>query len=393
MKHILNKMMLLPALVLPFLFASCDEDNGDNPTLDVSQATGFVLNTPAYATNNTYDLASATSVSLTCSQPNYGGVPYMTRYYVQVAIDGAFLNDTTVAHKELTTSYTTAQMAADASELNDAVVKLFQEANPDTDFPNDVRPVYIRLRAIIEGTPYGQCYSNIITLPNVKATYVAPAATLPTELFVVGSSIQNAWSSWKSMAPVYGLAGQFYTMVYFPEGAAFKWGTFNNDWRGFDRIKTINDNAGAGLSAAADGGGNIVVSKGGWYVLNFVAEIVGKSIQYTLNVYPGKAYIIGNATPSWTDADPALEMTAPADASGQWVSPAFTAAAELRAYIKVPGIDWWRTEFTLYKGNLYWRTMDIPNDWATNVGSDYSVTCAPGKKLYVNFDYNTGEVK
>jgi hypothetical protein len=86
-------------------------------------------------------------------------------------------------------------------------------------------------------------------------------------------------------------------------------------------------------------------------------------------------------------------MTAPADASGQWVSPAFTAAAELRAYIKVPGIDWWRTEFTLYKGNLYWRTMDIPNDWATNVGSDYSVTCAPGKKLYVNFDYNTGEVK
>ena len=58
-----------------------------------------------------------------------------------------------------------------------------------------------------------------------------------------------------------------------------------------------------------------------------------------------------------------------------------------------PGIDWWRTEFTLFKGNLFWRTVDIPANWAENVGSSYSVTCSEGQKLYVNFDALTGEVK
>ena len=126
----------------------------------------------------------------------------------------------------------------------------------------------------------------------------------------------------------------------------------------------------------------------------FTGTIVGASIKFDLSVFPGAAYVIGNAAGgSWTDADAAWQMTAPADASGLWTSPAFTASGELRAYIKVPGIDWWRTEFTLNNGALYWRLVDIPNNWAENVGPDFSVNVTPGQKLYVNFDYNTGEVK
>lgn len=81
--------MLLPAMVLPLIFTSCDEDRDDNPTTDFSHVgEPFVLNTPANAENNTYDLASAQSLQLTCSQPNYGtGVPYFVRYYVQASID------------------------------------------------------------------------------------------------------------------------------------------------------------------------------------------------------------------------------------------------------------------------------------------------------------------
>ena len=63
------------------------------------------------------------------------------------------------------------------------------------------------------------------------------------------------------------------------------------------------------------------------------------------------------------DMTAATQLTAPADASAQWVSPAFLAGGELRASIKVPGLDWWRTEFTLYKGDLYWRDCDIPDNW------------------------------
>ena len=77
----------------------------------------------------------------------------------------------------------------------------------------------------------------------------------------------------------------------------------------------------------------------------------------------------------------------------KFVSPAFVGGGEVRAYIKVPGLDWWRTEFTLYKGSLFFRDVDIPNNWNENKGADYSVNAAAGQKLYVDFNNNTGEVK
>lgn len=388
--------MLLPAMVLPLLFTSCSDDNDSNPTLDLSHAAdGFVLNTPAYAENNTYDLASANNLTLSCSQPNYGGIPYVVRYYVQVALDQKFLTDTTATHKELATSYTTAKMAVDAAELNSTLVDMFQAANPDTSVP-ETMPVYVRLRAVIDGTldPYlGQCYSNIITLPSVKATYKALDAKYPENLFVVGSSIQEAWKSWKPVAPVYGMAGNYYTMVYVPDGGTFKWGTCENDWRGFSRLAAINDHAGAEFSE--DGQGNLQVAHGGWFVLHFVGEMTAdkKNINYSLNVYPGAAYIIGKtAGGNWDDASAAWAMTAPADQTGEWVSPAFGGDGELRAYIKIPGIDWYRTEFTIRDGNCFWRNQNIIDSWS-EAGEGYAVTCAAGQKLYVNFDKNTAKVE
>ena len=85
MKHIF-KAMLMPVLALPLMLASCETDNNSNPTLDLSQATSFVLNVPGNAANNTYDLLNGERLNLTCSQPNYGGVPYVTDYHVQVSL-------------------------------------------------------------------------------------------------------------------------------------------------------------------------------------------------------------------------------------------------------------------------------------------------------------------
>ena len=76
-----------------------------------------------------------------------------------------------------------------------------------------------------------------------------------------------------------------------------------------------------------------------------------------------------------------------------WVSPEFAGSGELRAYISVPGEDWWRTEFTLFGGELYFRVVDIPHNWAEDVGEEYSVSVSTGSKLYVDFNNNTGEVK
>ena len=388
MKHIF-KTLLMPALVLPLLFAACSEDRDSNPTLNLSHATDqFTLNMPGNAVNNTYDLINADNIILTCNQPNYGGVPYVTRYFAQVAFNE---NDfATGTFKELMSSSTDASnVAVSASELNDALVDLFKEANPDAAFQSVPRSIAIRLRAIMDATGKGETFSNIITLPSVLATYITPPATLPTQIFVVGSSIQDAWSSWKPLTPVFGLSGEFFTMVYFPAGGEFKWGLENGDWRGYDRIKTIEDNAGAGISEGD--GGNIKVANGGWYVLHYTCEIVDNAQQYTLKVEPGVAGIIGACTadPDWKDI---YLFTTPTDNS-IWESPVFTGSGELRAYVKVPGFDWWRTEFTLYKGSVYWRLVDIPQSWAENVGAEYSVNGSAGQKLYVDFDNMKGEVK
>ena len=159
-KIMLNKGWLLSLLAMIALgFTSCDKDIDSNPTLDTSHAKdGFVLNVPANAANNTYDLSSSEGLQLTCNQPNYGGVPYVTRYFVQVAIDPQFKNGTG-NFKELGSSFTTASMNVATNELNDSIVKLFTEANPDTKFPDATpMPIYLRLRAIIDNTEIGRAH-------------------------------------------------------------------------------------------------------------------------------------------------------------------------------------------------------------------------------------------
>lgn len=388
-KRICNISWLFALLAMVTLgFTACETDNDSNPTLDLSHVgEGFTLNTPANAQNNTYDLANAKSVELTCSQPNYGGMPLMVRYYVQVSLTEDF-----ASYKELATSYTTAKMAVNAREINDAMVELFQEANPDTDYPAAPRPLYIKLRAVIDGTDnMGETYSNVITLPSVLASYQAPEATFETQLYVVGQAIGEAWSTWKPVPQIYDMPGCYYTVVYVPEGTGFKWGAYEQDWRGYDRIRNWDDVAGADVSASSDG--NIVFANGGWYTLFFEAEIVGSSVQYDLHILPAEVYVIGNSMGgNWNVADPTLALQAPADQTGDWVSPAFTGSGELRAYVNVPGYDWWRTEFTLHNGEVYWRDVNIIDSWS-ELGSDYAVQVSPGQRLYVNFDSNTGEVR
>ena len=391
------KFMLLPALVLPLLFTSCDEDRDSNPTLDLSHlAEGFVLNTPALAENNTYDPYYAKNLVLTCSQPNYGGVPYPVKYYAQVSINPAFVSDPTVAHKELATyAENPSSLDFDAYEVNKAIVSLFRAANPDANLPDEM-PVYIRLRAVIGGAlnkTLGETYSNVITLPSVKATYEAPDAKFTDNLFLIGDGIQTSWESWKAIPKVEGLDGNYYGIIYMPAGGQFKWGTENNDYRGINRI-TIDDQAGADISAGDNQ--NIKVANAGWYTLHFKGKITEdkKNIEWTMTIYKTQVCLIGACIgqSTWGFADDTA-LTPPADPTGEWVSPAFTASEELRVAVKVGSIDWYRTEFTVHNGEVFWRKYNMPNNWAETMGPDYSVKPAVGTKLYVNFDTNKAEVR
>lgn len=396
-KIMLYKGWLLSLLAMIALgFTSCDKDIDSNPTLDTSHAKdGFVLNVPANAANNTYDLSSSEGLQLTCNQPNYGGVPYVTRYFVQVAIDPQFKNGTG-NFKELGSSFTTASMNVATNELNDSIVKLFTEANPDTKFPDATpMPIYLRLRAIIDNTGTGESFSNVIELPSVLAEHKVEKAKVPENLFIVGSSIQDSWNSWKKMAKPYSLSGQYFTLAYFPAGAEFKCALNSGEYSmGYSSFSSVNDNISAGVTAGDND--NVKVANAGWYLVYIKASVndIKNVVEYTLNFEKAEATICGAAVDAkWGfDAQPDFLLAAPADASGIWESPAFTASGELRAFVTVPDAQWWQTEFSINDGKIYWRDGKILTSW-TEIGSQLSISCSPGQKLYVNFDKETAEVR
>lgn len=375
---------MVPALALlsiPFM-ASCEKDDDDNPTLQ--EPTEFVLNTPAIALGgNTYDLSHANTFHLTCSQPNYG-FPVSTVYNVQVSFDKDFSS-----YDSLATTFQTASMDVKASELNDKIVEMYQDANHGEDPSGKQLSVYLRLRAHIFNSDKGAIYSNIVSVPKVEVSYVA---SLPTAVYIASNTIHDGGTA-KQFAQVYGVKGEFYGIAYADPSAPLKWGPNSKVKKGFSDATFVSHVD--GLSITADNG-NVKFSKAGWYTFHFVSTIdkAKNQVITTVNVYPAQAGIIGAcAGESWTDSDPNWALTVPADSKGEFVSPAFAGAGELRAYIHVPGYAWWQTEFTIFKKDLFFRNVDIPGKWEDAKGDDYSVKGSVGQKLYVDFDHYTAYVK
>ena len=302
------RLMLLPAMVLPLVLASCDEDNDSNPTLDLSHVDeGFTLNTPAYAANNTYDLGNSETITLTCESPNYGGVPYAIRYYVQVALSEDF-----TTYTELSTSYTNASMSVDASELNKAVVALYQEAYPDTDLPETLA-IYIRLRAVIDalndlydsGENPSETYSNVITLPSVKASADAAedeGSSTETWYLVGGNIGDGSWGN----SGVDDIGVSLYPLAYVSDGiisytgyfevGEFKLiltpGSWNDQW-GYSDGYVKNDG----------GSGNISITTAGYYTvtLNYADDELSVE-EYTDDVTDySEIYVTGDFD-SWAVA-------------------------------------------------------------------------------------------
>ena len=183
MKKILSGMLL--AVLCMMLVTSCEKDMDSNPTFH-ENTTGFVLNMPANAANNVLDLLAADKVIFTTSQPDYGGIPLVTNYDVEISF-GDFSGENPVY--KVVTSSTSTVIEISGSRLNDAVVNMFLEANEGVEYPSgEVKDLYVRLHANVNGLDKGDCYSNVIKL-QVVATYQAPSISLPEKLYVAGSSI------------------------------------------------------------------------------------------------------------------------------------------------------------------------------------------------------------
>lgn len=382
--------LLLAALAAP-LFTACETDTDSNPTFH--EADGFVLNEPAYAANNVYDLGSSSStVNLTCSQPDYGGIPMAVVYSVDVCFDDEFAEE---QYSTLTSTFTSTEIAIDASELNSALKELYtavygDEAEVPTD---DAVSVYIRLNAVISGqTSLGACQSNTISISVLLSA--TESLSLPTEMYLVGS--WDSWAAFHSMPAVYDMEGCFYQTLYFNGDewgntfGQFKFGTKDGEYIGYsDERVTLTWDTDATFEENDDT--NFRIVEPGYYTIYIRAKVVGSDYSFEVVISDAIVVLVSpTSTGAWSPTDETYYF---ADNGDGTLSITADADGELRVGTIVQDYYWWQTEFTFLDGAMYYRDIDIASNWAENVGSEYSVTVSSGQVVTIDFNNGTGSVQ
>ncbi len=372
-----NRVILSTLFASLVLFAACESDRESNPTLTVPDS--FVLNNPVYS-GGVFDLDNSEYVELSCTQPDYGYTAPVI-YTVELSSDSSFSSFET-----LSSSYTTAKMEVSASEIAVATTNLeVANGNIDTDFPMTT-VIYARLKADLSNID-ATVYSNSIEL-DVNLSFSLPPVEYPENMYLIGSPFDWNWDNAPSMIPVYAngdgeYGGTFWSMQYFDADSEIKVNTatsWNGSELGYEGV-TIEDNADAGVS---DSGGNIKIANAGWYVVEVRTVISGLDLLYTIAFNSPDVYLYGDTNGGNWASDDAWKFTVPADGSGDFVSPAFAAAGEIRACVVLPNTDWWKSEFIVISGVLEYRANGPDQD---------RVSGSAGQKLYINFPTSTGKVE
>jgi len=201
------KKLLYSALALACLgiFASCEDDRDDNPTL--VEATEFVLNQPVY-TSQLVDLATSSTVNLVCSQPNWA-YPMSVSYVPQVSLKGTFttsniqqdLDETgaTIADYYQFDPTISTDIAIDAAELAKAITYLngWNDAAQATEKQEVVVRVVATPNTQTAPTAAVEAYSIISNTVNVNvATYYVELKDAPVVMwYLVGNAFGGKWGS------------------------------------------------------------------------------------------------------------------------------------------------------------------------------------------------------
>lgn len=365
---------------------ACSDDNDSNPT--IQSPTEFKLNTPVLE-NTPIDLANSSKIILTCSQPNYGYTASV-QYTVQVATKPD-MSDAV----ELSETSSSAKVAINASLLASALTNLYvEQGKTEADFPMDVT-AYLRLKAnivtsngnVVDGT---EILSNTVSLNKIHLLFSLPPVYLPSHVYVVGNFCDWKFDNCFDMVQVYGTDNTFWRLVYIDESgiklnSAQK---FNGDEKGYAGITVSGDCAGDII----DKDGNIASSKPGWYLVIVTTSVVNREIHYDVQFNKPTIWLIGPAAGSDDFAEEAegWSFTVPTTKDGEFVSPAFVGSVPagtdkgVRMYVKIPGHDWWHSEFVTLDGKIQYRATG---------GDQTRATGSVGQQVHLNFSKGTGEIK
>lgn len=397
MKKIIKSALLVLCSVC--LFTACEDDRDSNPTLQKPSDGSLVLNTPAMAENAVYDLANSTTLTFTLAGlPNYG-FPAYTSYDLEVSLNADMSNSVVVA----TTPY--AKIEVDAALLASTLTELECAAGKgEADFPMEI-PLYLRARAnamknaggVIDGT---ETVSNIIKLNQVHLLYSLPPVTTPDNLYVTGSFNGWDWNTSLSMVQCYDGANVFWRLVWIDDSgikfnAAMAW---DGGEVGYNQLNSITGDL---ADEIKDGGGNIASSNPSWYLMIITTSVSGRDIVYDAQFNKPTVWLMGPVTPlaNWSELEEGCDFTVPTTKDDDFVSPAFAGDAPggdgdgVRAYVKVPGFDWWKSEFMIYDGKIEYRGMGEDQNKEAPAGFGYRVAGSKGQKLYLNFSTGTGVIK
>lgn len=384
MKNIIKSALLV--VMSLFLMTACSDDNDSNPT--IQSPTEFKLNTPALE-NTPIDLANSSKIILTCSQPNYGYTASV-QYTVQVATDENMTDAV-----ELSETSSSAKVAVNAASLASALTNIFVEkGKTEADFPMDVK-AYFRLKAnivtsngtVVEGT---EILSNVVSLNKIHLLYSLPPVNLPSNVFVVGNFCDWDWAKSFDMVQVYGTDNTFWRLVYIDD-SGIKLNTvaeWNKSEVGYAGISVSGDCK----DDIIDKDGNIASSKPGWYLVIVTTSVVNREIHYDVQFNKPTIWLIGPAAGSDDFAQEAegWSFTVPTTKDGEFVSPAFVGSVPagtdkgVRMYVKIPGHDWWHSEFVVLDGKIKFRATGGDQDRATG---------EVGQQVHLNFSKGTGEIK
>lgn len=384
MKNIIKSALLVVMSLT--LMTACSDDNDSNPSIQTP--TEFKLNTPALE-NTPIDLANSSKIILTCSQPNYGYTASV-QYTVQVATDENMTDAV-----ELSETSNSAKVEIDANLLASTLTNIYvQKGKTEADFPMDVK-AYFRLKAnivtsngnVVEGT---EILSNVVSLNQIHLLFSLPAVNLPSNVYVVGSFCDWDWAKSFDMVQVYGTEDTFWRLVYIDD-SGIKLNTAT-EWNGSEVGYAGITVSGDCKDEIIDKDGNIASKNPGWYLVIVTTSVVNREIHYDVQFNKPTIWLIGPAAGSTDYAEEAegWSFTVPTTKDGDFVSPAFAGSVPggdgdgVRMYVKVPGHDWWHSEFVVLSDKIEYRATG---------GDQARVAGSAGQKVYLNFAKGTGEIK
>lgn len=208
----------------------------------------------------------------------------------------------------------------------------------------------------------------------LEGTYTITGLNDP-ELYLTGSNY-NWGGTWLPLVRVNGSDTDFWTIIYLHADEEFKFAPQKGWGNDFGDAATIEDEAGANVVAS---GTNLKAGKAGWYLLH-----VTNGSNRVVRILKPLVYLQGNTIGNWNCEDENI-FTIPADENGKFVSPAFIGDGELRMCVAVAGKNnWWKSEFMVFDGKIVYRG---------NGGDQKRVNVQAGKKVYLDFKNNTGEIK